>query len=148
MNPGRWFWIVALLLALAVAAGCGAPATAPDVAFTTVELNEAPAQLAEQYAQMRTLPGLVVLQSGGETYLLLMAGTEPEPATVVQVLNIRKMGKEWRVMAVMLPGQSTGMSYPFTIVKTKAPPNTPFMARLTRPDGNAVELVGMPVTDR
>lgn len=149
MSPRAWHWLLGILLVLVVATACsGQQSKRPDVDFTPLTLSEAPAELAEHYAAMKMIPGLFVLQKEGETYLLLMAGPASQPETAIEVLEIRRTGEEWRVLAVMQSGKGDDATYPFTVVKLKAPLDTGFKARLTLPDGNAMELKGMPITDR
>ncbi|MFZ5813835.1 MAG: hypothetical protein ACOY93_00850 [Bacillota bacterium] len=150
MDARRWIGLMALLLLMAVmAGGCAGnqQSKRPEVDFTPVPLEEAPPELRQYYEQTRTVPGLFVLQKDGETYLLLMAGPVSEPGLAVRVAEIRRMGKDWRVAAALLP-DGEGAEYPCAVVRLKAPLNAAFKARLTGPEGEVMELRGMILTDR
>lgn len=150
MGLQRWHWLVGLLviMALTVAVCFRAPGpTRPDSEFTPLSLKEAPPELQRYYAESRTIPGLFVLQKEGQTYLLLMAGLAPEPRTVVEVIEVRKAGDDWRLLATLESGEAE-TEYPYAVVRLQAPLDAEFKARLTGPGGEVKELTGMRITDR
>lgn len=150
MEARRWGSLLGLLLTVAVlTAGClgGQRLKRPEADFTPLTLDAAPAELRQYYDETKAIPGLFVLKKGGLTYLLVMAGTAPEPDMSVEVIDIRRAGQTWRVLATLETGQG-GTDYPFAIVQVKAPLDTDFKARLTGPDGEIRELPGMIISDR
>lgn len=149
MKARRWVWLSGLVLFVAVlAAGClgGKGSKAPDGDFTPLALDAAPAELQGYYEEMRAIPGLFVLQKEGQIYLLVMAGTAPEADMRVEVVDVRKFGQRWRVLATLEAGGSG--DYPYAVVQVEAPPGVEFSGRLTGPDGEVRELRAMIISDR
>lgn len=148
MKARRWIWLIGLLM-VAVITGCtGQRSERPDVDFVALALEASPAEIQHYYAEMKALPGFFVLQKDGQTYLLLMAGAGTEADSAVRVTDIRKMERQWRLLAVLEPGAAKGATYPYAVVQLKAPLDTPFIARLTTPEGEVLELKGMHISDR
>lgn len=149
MKARRWVWLPGLLLTVAVlTAGClgGKQSKRPDAPFTPLTLDAAPAELRAYYDETKAIPGLFVLHKGGQTYLLVMAGTAPEAGMRVEVIDIRKLGQTWRVLATLKAGG--GEDYPHAIVQVEAPLDADLSGRLTGPDGEVRELRSMTITDR
>ena len=149
MKARRWVWLSVLVLIIAVmTAGClGAKRSkGPDGDFTPLTLDAAPAELQAYYDETKAIPGLFVLQKEGQAYLLVMAGTAPEAGMRVEIVDIRKVGQKWRVLAALETGGSG--DHPFAVVRLKAPAGVEFSGRLTGPDGEVRELRAIVISDR
>ncbi|MFZ5822787.1 MAG: hypothetical protein ACOY94_00375 [Bacillota bacterium] len=149
MKARRWVWLSVLVLIIAVlTAGCqsGKRSKGPDGDFTPLTLDAAPAELQGYYDETKAIPGLFVLQKKGQAYLLVMAGTAPEADMRVEIVDIRKVGQKWRVLATLEAGGSG--DYPYAVVQVEAPPGVDFSGRLTGPDGEVRELRAIVISDR
>lgn len=149
MNVKRWICLIGSLLATALVATSlgGRPAEMPDSDFTPIALSSAPAELQQHYETAKGIPGLFVLRKEGQTYLLLLAGGATEPGMGVEVIEVRGTGSLWRVLATLEPG-GANLEYPHALVQVRAPRDADFAARLSGPDGEVRELVGMVISDR
>lgn len=106
-----------------------------------------PAELQQAYADARALPGLFALQKEGETFLLLIAGPLPEGKGSLSVLDLRPVGGDQRLLAVLSPDPA-GEAYPAAVVRLKKAAGSSYVARLTGPEGAVRELQGMLISDR
>lgn len=144
--------LATLLVALAMLAGCQAaqPEKRPVAEYQAVGLTEAPADLAAFYEQMKAVAGLYVLTRGDQTYLLLTGGKVEQPGMRVEVFDVQNQfggSKQVRILAALRPGAGAG-PYPFAVVQIPATKDATYIARLSQPDGQVVELTGMPINDR
>lgn len=146
--------VLVLTLALIVVAGCWKVGRAPTFTgeYELSGLAEAPQTLQAHYDQMKAVPGLAVLQHGGKTYLLLMAGRVQQPGMGVEVLTVQVPAKGSRsrdvaVSARLWPTKGAEPShYPYTLLVFEGTPAYRFSAGLGTADGR-VELPATVLTD-
>lgn len=139
-----------LLVFCLTLAGCGGQraGAAFTGTFTQVSVDEAPAVLQQVAAEVRGAPGLYVLNSGGVTYLLIMAGRTEEPGWSLQVLDMQlPAGDEVRLLATLQP-DPTGDQYPMAVIQFAETKGLKFKARLGMSDAPVLELRGVSVPGR
>jgi hypothetical protein len=142
----RRIWQVGLaLLVVLAAAGCQG-ASSSSLRYEEIPLAEAPGQLQAKFQEMRAVPGLFVLENGGETYLLLTAGRSEVPGRVLELVDLRRMPnnpREVRLIASLRPESNAG-DYVSLALRVQAS-GLEYIARV--PAGEQVtELRGVPLT--
>ncbi len=141
--------LVPLLALLLVLAGCSQRGTGhgAETEFEPLALDATPVEVQQYYEEMKAVPGFFVLHLQGQTYLLLMAGAADEPGLMMTMTDLRKNGDEYRLLARVAPHE-TGSEYPYAVARMKVPVDARFVARVTDPTGEVLDLQGMVVTDR
>jgi hypothetical protein len=146
--------VLAILLLLAVAAGCqprGSGAQGFTGDFQQLALPDGPARLQAYYDQSKAAPGLTVLQQDGTTYLLLTAGRAERPGMVVDVLAVKppvRGSQEVSITAVVRPGTGTEGMYPYVLLELDGGAGLTYRARLTNGSEIPRELQGIPLADQ
>jgi hypothetical protein len=127
-------------------AGCQSATTKPGSLFPyqQVSFNEAPAELQAAGHRTGMVPGLYVLTTEAETYLLVQAGKVEQSGMKLVVTDVRRMGNVIRVMAVVRPGPD-GDSFPAALVKFPVQKGLQFKARISMQSEEITELDGIPI---
>lgn len=147
---GKGHWLLLALLVCLAWAGCSPKRASVAFigTFTQMKVSEAPAELQQVADEMKGAPGLYVLHSRGQSYLLIMAGRLDEPGWDLRVLDMQPpTGGEVRVLATLQP-DPTADNYPMTVIQFSEVKGLKFKARLGMGDAPVLELRETPVPRR
>lgn len=144
--------VVVMALCFAIA-GCRSSARPKEFTgeFQVVALQDAPAEIGAHYERMKAIPGLTVLEKGGNTYLLLAAGRVDQSGLAVEVLSVQVPAKGTRgpvrIIARLMPGGEPHV-YPYTVLVLDGVSNLEFQARVATRSETVLDLTGLPLVER
>jgi hypothetical protein len=118
--------------------------------YEVVPLAEAPALLQLHAERVRAAPGLFVYQSGGETYLLLLAGRIEAPGVQMEVIDFKPpvdRTAQARIIVRLHPGLGEE-EYPHLVLRLRDAAGISFRARLATLGDQVIELHSIAVADQ